>query len=123
MRGNDIIAILGGHGTSYASGHTIYLVYETIFAHEFGHTLGLHHHYCGGSGADHCPENFPPGEGKCIMARDSVSFGPTENSFLLLTTGKRPDEAIGVAMSEIMRHYPPNFAAVVQDECGVEDNE
>ena len=123
LEGNDAIAILGGHGTSYASGHTVYLVYETIFAHEFGHTLGLHHHYCGGSGTDHCPENFPPGEGQCIMARDSVSWGPTENSFLLLTNGDRKDAEISVALNEILRRYPPNFAAATWDECGMEENE
>lgn len=117
---NDIVAILGGSGYSYAGGRTVYLVFETIFAHEFGHLLGLHHHYCGDEPSDHCPENFPPGEGNCIMARNSVSFGPTENSFLLLTTGERQDEKIKEAVSNINNRYPGHFAPTAWDECGME---
>lgn len=120
LQGNDAIAILGGHDASYAIGHTVYLVYETIFGHEYGHTLGLHHHYCGSS-SDHCEENFPPGEGLCLMDRTSVSFGPTENSFLLLTTRERKDDEINAAMTEILRRYPPNFAAAPWDECRMKE--
>lgn len=121
LEGNDAIAILGGHGTSSASGRTIYLVYETIFAHEYGHTLGLHHHYCGGTGLDHCPENFPPGEDKCVMARDSASFGPTENSFLLLTTGERQDDAINAIIADINGRYPAGYGSKPSwNECGMD---
>lgn len=121
LQGNDAIAFLGAHGTSYASGHEVHLVYETIFGHEYGHTLGLRHHYCNNNGGDHCPEAYPPGEGPCIMDRTSVSFGPTENSFLLLTNGERKDSEINAAMTEILRRYPPNFAATPWDECGMDE--
>lgn len=120
LEGNDAIAILGGRGTSSASGRTIYLVYETIFAHEYGHTLGLHHHYCGGTGLDQCPENFPPGEGKCIMARNIASFGPTENSFLLLTTGERQDDAINAIVADINGRYPEGYGSKPWNECGMD---
>ena len=119
LKGNDVVAVLGHSGTSNASGHTIYLVYEAIFGHEFGHTIGLHHHYCGGTGSDQCPEAFPPGEDKCVMARNSASFGPTENYFLLQTTGERPDDEIAAIISDINSRYPAGYAKKqIWDECG-----
>ena len=122
MYGNDVVAVLGHQGTSNASGKTIYLVFEAIFAHEFGHTIGLHHHYCGGTGSDQCPEAFPPGEDKCIMARNSASFGPTENSFLLQTTGERPDDEIAAIISDINGRYPEGYANKRSwDECGTRE--
>ena len=121
MKGYDIVAVLGHSGFSYASGRTIYLVYETIFAHEFGHTLGLHHHYCNDGGGDNCPEAHPPGEGVCIMDRNSVSFGPTENRFLLLTTGERRDTEIGTALNNIHHRYPRNYLTEPSwNECGMD---
>ncbi len=121
LNGYDVVAVLGHQGVSNASGRTIYLVYETIFAHEFGHTIGLHHHYCNDSGVDHCPEAYPPDEGECIMDRNSVSFGPTENNFLLLTTKERKDDEISAAMSNILDRYPgQGFAPINWNECGME---
>jgi hypothetical protein len=121
LKDHDIVAVLGHKGISNANGRIIYLVYETIFAHEFGHTIGLHHHYCNDSGVDHCSEAYPPDEGLCIMDRNSASFGPTENNFLLLTTGERLDDKISIAMSNILDRYPgQGFAPVNPNECGTE---
>lgn len=125
---HDVVAILGHHGYSYAEGHEIYLVFEAIFAHEFGHTLGLHHHYCGSGnepGDQSCPEAYPPGEGPCIMNRNSVSFGPTENTFLLLTTGERPDVEINALLRSINDSYPDGYSVVSLskphwDDCGMD---
>jgi Metallo-peptidase family M12B Reprolysin-like len=103
LEGNDVVAVLGHAGVSYAAGRTIYLVYETIFAHEFGHTLGLPHHYCGDAVGVMC-ENFPPGEGKCTMARDTVSFGPTERFVLQMQSAD--EERINAALDNIHSRYP-----------------
>lgn len=123
LQGNDAIAFLGAYGTSYASRHEIHLVWEGIFSHEFGHTVGLRHHYCNNNGGDHCPDAYPPGEGKCIMDRTSSSFGPTENTFLLLTNGDRKDDEIMTATENINGRYPPTFAAFPRDACSVKDDE
>ncbi len=95
--------VLGHTGISYADGNTIYLVYEGIFSHEFGHLLGLSHHYC--AVGDKCQRNYPPGEGPCIMTRESSSWGPTEQ-FLLQLGPERHDAEINAAADEIMRRYP-----------------
>lgn len=100
----DTVAWLGASGTSYASGREVHLVYETVFAHEFGHTIGLRHHYCGGS-TDWCPEAYPPSEDPCIMNRNGYSFGPTEE-FLLLLFPRQDDAEIRAAISEILDRYP-----------------
>ena len=105
---NDVVAVLGHSGDSNASGRTIYLLWEGIFSHEFGHTLGLRHHYCGGAGADYCPDAYPPGENKCTMDRNSSSFGPTE-IFLLQLTGERPEDEINAAWSNINSRYPEGY--------------
>jgi hypothetical protein len=77
-------AVLGHAGTSYADGDTVYLVWEGIFLHEFAHLLGLGHHYCDPYDiASPCPDR-PPGEGRCIMDRNAVTWGPTEQFVLNL---------------------------------------
>ena len=117
---NDVVAVLGHAGTSYADGRTIYLAWEGIFAHEFGHTIGLRHHYCAPPGDDRCPEAYPPGEEACIMNRNSASFGPTENPFLLLLTGERFDDEIDAALSDINSRYPDDYPGKRdRDVCGV----
>ncbi len=122
LHGNDVVAMLGYDGVSHADGKTIYLVWEGIFAHEFGHTIGLHHHYCGNTGGDGCPEQDPPGEGLCIMDRTSVSFGPTENSFLLQTTGDRWDDEINQLIRDINNRYPDGYGLTgsTWDDCAMD---
>ncbi|MEJ2155153.1 MAG: hypothetical protein P8X96_07440 [Desulfobacteraceae bacterium] len=58
---------------SYASGKNVYVYYETIFNHEFGHVMKLLHHYDSvgdiGKGL-----HMPPGDTQCIMDRTSNTF-------------------------------------------------
>ncbi len=111
-------AVLGHAGISYADDDTIYLVYEGILGHEFGHLLGLSHHYC--AVGDTCQRNYPPGEGPCIMTRESVSWGPTEQFLLQLGT-ERHDAEINAAADEIMRRYPAPSIAAYQRMLGAHD--
>lgn len=46
--------------TSYSSGKNVYLYYETIFNHEFGHTMNLPHHY-DSTGEIGDGKHMPPG--------------------------------------------------------------
>jgi hypothetical protein len=103
--------VLGHAGISFADRGTIYLVYEAIFGHEFGHLLGLSHHYC--AVGDSCQRNYPPGEGPCIMTRESSSWGPTEQ-FLLQLGPDRFDKEIDAAAEEIMRRYPASMRAAYE---------
>jgi len=99
----DVTVVLAYTGTiSFAdtANKIIYLVAVGIFAHEYAHTLGLGHHYCFDPGdVLNCGE-LPPGEGECIMARNSMSWGPTEQ-FLLVLSGERPDDEIIEALSNV----------------------
>lgn len=101
----NVIAVLGHSGYSYAEGNTVYLVFETVFGHEFGHILGLRHHYCGDNYRSSCEEESPPSEGICLMSRDSMSFGPTER-FLLGLTGERHDVQLRDLAISINARYP-----------------
>jgi hypothetical protein len=101
-------AVLGHSGeASYASGDTVHLIWEGIFLHEFAHLLGLGHHYCGSDVQAPCPDR-PPGEGKCIMDRNSATWGPTEQ-FLLNLGQQRHDDAVEAAIDEINGRYPADW--------------
>jgi len=101
----EFFAVLGYAGdTSHQSGNTVYLIWEGIFLHEFAHTLGLGHHYCGADLEAPCPER-PPGEGQCIMDRNSATWGPTEQ-FVLGLGQQRHDDEVVEAITDINGRYP-----------------
>ena len=105
----EFFAVIGHSGPhSYADGDTVYLVWEGIFLHEFAHLLGIGHHYCSADdlGAP-CPDR-PPGEGPCIMDRNSVSWGPTEQ-FVLGLGRQRHDDGTSAAISDINDRYPADW--------------
>ena len=56
---------------SYSINQEIGLIAEGIFNHEFGHTMKLQHHYIN----DLSEQIYmPPGETKCIQARNSYMY-------------------------------------------------
>lgn len=105
--GADIVAHIGYRGTSHSNGRDIYLVWEGIFGHEFGHSVGIPHHYCDSTLED-CPDTTPPGEGPCIMSRNSATWGPTE-AFLLRLEARNDDEAVYEAVGNLNDRYPPDW--------------
>lgn len=106
----DVTAVLGYTGIASRAVSiptpTVFLIYETVFNHEFAHLLGVRHHYCGDDFQNTAIcELAPPDEGPCIMSRDSNTWGPTEQ-FLLYLTGERSDDEIREVASDILNRYP-----------------
>lgn len=81
----DIVLHLAFDGYSSTLGNDIYVVYESIFVHEFLHWVGnFSHHYCGNNVFDttSCGPVLPEGEGECLMSRNSVLVGKAEACLL-----------------------------------------
>lgn len=105
----EFTAILGEHGgVSYEDGPTVHLVWEGIFLHEFGHAIGLGHHYCDGT-LDPCAYT-PPGEfeAKCIMSRNAATWGPAEQ-FVLNLGRQRLEDEVNEVITDINGRYPPGW--------------
>ena len=100
--------VLGHPGWSHASGTTVVLHYETIFGHEFGHVLGLLHHYDDddsiGKG-----QHFPPGERGCTMDRTEPQFCSACRTALNLPLNVDNWTEINAAMDDILTRYPPGW--------------
>lgn len=106
--GADMVATLGYTGwASYANGRDVFLIWETIFTHEFSHNLGIEHHYCyfPGDAATCANDVLPPGEGRCIMSRNGSIWGPTER-FVLNLPDELYEEEIGALTRSIIERYP-----------------
>lgn len=104
---SDATVVLAYSGSlSNAGGETISLIWEGIFAHEFGHVLGLWHHYCADA-TDPC-DQVPPGEGPCIMSASSVCWGFTER-FVLKLDDVCEAEAINAAIDNLNSRYPKGY--------------
>ncbi len=90
---------------SHASGNTVYLYYELIFNHEFGHVMGVPHHYDTtsqvGDGL-----HFPPGESGCIMDRTSSQWCSACRTALQLPLGVDNSAQIDAAGTAIRDRYP-----------------
>lgn len=70
--GDVNVTVRGFGDISNALGTEVYLYYETIFAHEFGHILLVQHHYVNDNPS--FPVFLPPGEEKCVMIRNSNRY-------------------------------------------------
>ena len=91
--------------TSYALGKNVYLYYETIFNHEFGHIMDLPHHYDSisdiGDGL-----HMPPGETLCLMDRTSTTFCSACRTALGIPLDIFDTSEMDSAMSNILSRYP-----------------
>jgi hypothetical protein len=90
---------------SHASGRTVYLYYETIINHEFGHVLALPHHYDSdetvGDG-----QHMPPGETACLMDRNSSQYCSACRTALGIPLDVDNAMAIRSAAEVIHSRYP-----------------
>lgn len=91
--------------SSHASGKTVWLYYEAIFNHEFGHIMGILHHYDTdaqtGTGM-----HFPPGETGCIMDRTSSQWCSACRTALQLPLNVDNSAQIEAAGAAISDRYP-----------------
>jgi hypothetical protein len=96
--------------TSYQLGKNVYLHWETIFNHEFGHVMGVLHHYDTndriGDG-----DHMPPGETTCIMDRNSTLFCSACRTALGIPLDVMDTTAMDAAMSDILSRYPSGWKA------------
>jgi len=90
---------------SYSYGKDVYLYYETIFNHEFGHTMGLPHHY-DSSATTGDGQHMPPGESKCIMDRNSKLFCSACRTALGVPLDVTDTTELDAAMADIASRYP-----------------
>jgi hypothetical protein len=110
----DIVLHLKFIGYSSTLENDIYVVYESIFIHEFLHWVGkFDHHYCGDNPFDttSCGEILPEGEGECIMSRNSVVAGTSEACVMNIAYGDL--EAAKAQINDLILRlnscYPPIF--------------
>jgi hypothetical protein len=90
---------------SHTSGKNMYLYYETIFNHEFGHVMGISHHYSGIDDIGH-GNHMPPGESGCIMDRNSNQYCSACRTALQIPLDINNDTVISTASEVILSRYP-----------------
>jgi hypothetical protein len=104
--------VVAGHvGTSYADYRTVYLHYETIFGHEFGHVLNVLHHYTDGDEDRTMGRglHFPPFERGCIMDRNEDQYCSACRAALNIPLDATTSAASDQADNDILSRYPPGW--------------
>jgi len=91
--------------SSHASGKNVYLYYEAIFNHEFGHIMGLPHHY---DTIDQVGDglHMPPGDTTCLMDRSQSQFCSACRTALGIPLNVDNDALISAARTVIASRYP-----------------
>ncbi len=91
--------------SSHASGNIVYLYYETIFNHEFGHVMGVPHHY---DTIDQVGDglHMPPGDTRCLMDRNCSQYCSACRTALHIQLDVDNEAAISAASDEIHHRYP-----------------
>lgn len=86
---------------SYAWGKNMYLYYETILNHEFGHIMKVDHHY-DWTGYD---LYMPPGETECIMNRSSSLYCSACRTALGIPLDHNSSANTDAALHDILDRY------------------
>ena len=100
----NVVAGIPPTNNSHASGKTVYLYYERIFNHEFGHLMGIYHHYDGDNYFE--AKYLPPGESECLMARNSSQWCSACRTALLMPLDVDNSVEIAAAGAVISDRYP-----------------
>lgn len=105
----DVVYEVRGSGTTSQafpgeSPPRVYLYYEPILGHEFGHILNVPHHYIGSDIAN--PVHLPPGETKCVMARNASTYCSGCRAAMHLDPFVDHGAAILAISSDINSRYP-----------------
>ena len=90
---------------SYAWGKNVYLYYETIFNHEFGHVMKLLHHY--DTLAEMGERKYmPPGDTLCIMDRSGSLYCSACRTALGIPLDVGDSTDSDTALLDILDRYP-----------------
>ena len=91
-------------------GNYMHLNVETLFGHEFGHTMNLQHHYEDDDEGKPIFEPtlwMPPGEGdQCVMARKGVEYCSGCRAALALDLNAANAGGIDKIGQDLLSHYP-----------------
>lgn len=100
-------AILGTPDSA-TGGNVMSLHFETILNHEFGHVMGIPHHYDTlddvGDGL-----HFPPGESGCVMDRNRSEYCSACRTALNVPLDVNNTAAIDAAITAILDRYPSGW--------------
>ncbi|MBD0373308.1 MAG: hypothetical protein ICV60_20900 [Pyrinomonadaceae bacterium] len=91
--------------SSHQVGKDVFLYYETIFGHEFGHVMLVLHHYDTvadiGTG-----QHMPPGETRCMMDRTINQYCSACRTALFIPLNVDNAAGIDAALDNIHSRYP-----------------
>lgn len=109
LASSDLVIEVRGQGTTSQAFPAetpprVYLYYEPILGHEFGHILNVQHHYIGNDTANLV--HLPPGETQCVMARNASTYCSGCRTAMHLDQYADHSAAFTTVASDINARYP-----------------